>query len=232
MRVSAPQRGFTLLELLIALALIGLMTVLLFGALRFASKAWASTEERTERDASIRLVYQYLADRMEQARPVSAYLESEGENVFFFTGQEGALEFVSPMPAHLGSGGLYIIRLQEQGSGSKKQLLLSRWLFHPEVLEGVKDLPEWTPLSAGGNRSGNRSGKEDPAMRAYYSETTLVDELKDVEISYFGLSDPKDETGDWWDDWEDRDYLPWLVKIQIKDSRGAWPDMIFELPST
>ena len=33
MRSQSPQRGFTLLELLIALALIGLMTVLLFGAL-------------------------------------------------------------------------------------------------------------------------------------------------------------------------------------------------------
>jgi len=71
-RRQSPQEGFTLLELLIALALIGLMVVLLFGALRFAGKAWASTEDRTERDASIRLVYQYLAGRLEQARPVSA----------------------------------------------------------------------------------------------------------------------------------------------------------------
>jgi len=228
MRNRSPQRGFTLLELLIALTLIGLMTVLLFGALRFSSKAWASTEERTERDAGIRLVYQYLADRMEQARPISAYLESAGEQVFFFTGQDDALEFVSPMPAHLGSGGLYIIRVQEQGGGDKKQLLLSRWLFHPEVLEGTRSLPEWTPLSAGGNNS----GKEDPAMRAYYSETALVDEFKELNISYFGPGEPTDESGDWWDDWGDRKYLPWLVKIQIKDGKGAWPDMIFELPST
>ena len=224
----SSQRGFTLLELLIALALIGLMTVLLFGALRFSSKAWASTEERTERDAGIRLTYQYLVGRLEQARPVSAYLESAGEQVFFFTGQEDALEFVSPMPAHLGSGGLYIVRLQEQGSGSKKQLLVSRWLCHPEVLEGAARLPEWTPLSG----SHSSSGEEDPGMRAYYSETPLVDELEGIKISYFGLNDLQDESGDWSDDWEDREYLPWLVKIQIKDSDGAWPDMIFELPAT
>ena len=228
MHKQSPQRGVTLLELLIALAVSGLMTVVLFGALRFSSKAWASTEERVERDAGIRLTYQYLVDRMEQARPVSAYLESEGEEVFIFTGEDDALEFVSPMPAHLGSGGLYIVRLQEQDAGGKKQLLLNRWLFHPEVLEGVDSLPEWSPLSAGGNTR----GKEDPGLRAYYSETPLVDELKELKISYFGLNDPQDETGDWSDDWKYRKYLPWLVKIQIKDSDGAWPDMIFELPST
>lgn len=228
MRSPAPQRGFTLLELLIALTLIGLMTVLLFGALRFSSKAWASTEERTERDASIRLVYQYLAGRMEQTRPVSAYLESEGEEVFFFSGRDDALDFVSLMPAHLGSGGLYVIRLQEQVNGGKKQLWLIRWLFHPEVLEGAESLPEWRPLSA----STNSNGKQDPAMRAYYSETALVDELENVTISYFGLGEPGDESGDWWDDWEDRKYLPWLVKIQIQDSKGVWPEMVFELPSS
>ncbi len=228
MRRSFLQQGFTLLELLIALALIGLMTVLLFGALRFSGKAWASTEQRTERDAGIRLVYQYLADRMEQARPVSAYVESEGEQVFFFIGQEDAMEFVSPMPAHLGSGGLYIIRLQGLGSGSKKKLLLSRWLFHPEVLGGAKSMPQWRPLLAGADAA----GEEDPAMRAYYSETSLVDELKEMKVSYFGVNDPKEKTGDWWDDWKDRKYLPWLVRIQIKDSKGDWPDMIFELPAS
>jgi len=105
------QRGFTLLELLIALALIGLMVVLLFGALRFSSNAWASTEQRTERDAGMRLVYQYLADRMEQARPVTAYVESQGEEVFFFIGMDNAVELVSLMSAQLGGGGLHIIRL-------------------------------------------------------------------------------------------------------------------------
>ena len=228
MLASRPQRGFTLLELLIALALIGLMTVLLFGALRFSSKAWASTEDRTERDAGIRLVYQYLAGRMEQARPVSAYLESEGDEVFFFIGQEDALDFVSLMPAHLGSGGLYVIRLREQAAGAKKQLLLNRWLFHPEVLEGPDSLPEWRPLSA----SSGSSGTEDPEMRAYYSETALVDELEKFKVSYYGPGEPTDESGDWWDNWEDRKYLPWLVKIEIQDSKGAWPEMVFELPSS
>lgn len=227
MRKPLLQRGFTLLELLIALALIGLMVVLLFGALRFSSKAWTSTEERAERDTGIRLVYQYLADRMEQARPITAYVEHQGDEVFFFIGQHSAVEFVSPMPAHLGSGGLYIIRLQERGNGGSKQLLLSRWLFHPEVLEGASRLPEWRPLGNGLNAG----DKEDPAMRAYYSETPLVDDLMEVKISYFGVSDPQDESGDWWDAWEDKNYLPWLVKIQIQDSKGVWPEMIFELPS-
>lgn len=142
-------RGFTLLELVIALALISLILLLLFSAFRFSSKVWESVENRVERDSEMRLIYHYLADRVEQARSVKVHLERAGREVFFFSGHARGVEFVSPMPAHLGSGGLYIIRLQTRESGEDNQLLLSRWLFHPEVLEGARGLPPWEPLQGG-----------------------------------------------------------------------------------
>ncbi len=220
--------GFTLLELIISLALISLMTLLLFGALRFAGKAWDASESRQERDTGISMVWQYLSDRFSEARSLNSHVESEGKNVFFFRGKGKAVEFVSPMPAHLGSGGLYIVRLQRAQAGDKQQLILRRWLYHPEVLAGAEGLPQWRPLSS---NEIYRPGREKPELRAWYSESVLVDEIEELKFSYYGVLNKGDESADWDSSWEDRPYLPLLVRMRIRDSRGDWPEMTFELPS-
>ena len=221
------SRGFTLLELLISLALIGLMVVLLFGALRFASKAWDSGEARLERDTTIGLAWQYLSDRFREARKLSVPVASLSGSHFFFEGEAEAVEFVSPMPAYLGSGGLYIIRLQKAHREGREQLILRRWLYHPEVMSGQSELPQWQPLSEDGPY---RIGKERPELRAWYSESVLVDELKGLRFSYYGRQEPADEEGQWNDDWLERRQLPLLVRMEIEDEKGAWPEMTFELP--
>lgn len=226
---SFCQRGFTLLELLIALALVGLMVSLLFGALRFSGKAWNSTEDHGERDAGMRLVWQYLSDRLQQAEPVSGTIAASRESHFFFTGLEQELEFVAPMPAHLGSGGLYIIRLYKNRVENKIQLVLARWLYHPEVLAGEAELPEWQPLESS---MFDQQNNEQHDSRAYYSESVLVDDLKRLEFDYFGPEDPIVRQGGWFDHWQDKKYLPWLLKVQISDAAGDWPEMIFELPAS
>ena len=220
------QKGFTLLELLIALALIGLIVTLLFGALRFSSKAWDSSEERLERDTAIVMFWQYLSDRFRQARNVSAQID--GKNYGFFQGEKEGLEFVSPMPAHLGSGGLYIIRLRKARLDGKQKLVLQRWFYHPEVLDGKASLPSWQPLSVSGNY---RIGLEKPELRAWYSESILVDDMKDIHFSYYGIQEKDDEQAQWSDSWNgEKRRLPFLVQIQIEDEKGKWPEMIFELP--
>lgn len=224
---NSTKAGFTLLEMIISLALMGIMMLLLFGALRFAGKAWDASETRLNRDTSISMVWQYLSDRFRQARALSSHVESEGDNVFFFNGNAQSVEFVSPMPAHLGSGGLYIIRLQKGRKDGEKQLVLRRWLYHPEVLSGDAGLPDWRPLSGPSVYTG---GKEQPELRAWYSESVLVDEIKNIKFEYYGVANRGDDFADWNDGWEEHHYLPILVRMQIEDKKGNWPEMTFELP--
>ncbi|HDK38104.1 MAG TPA: prepilin-type N-terminal cleavage/methylation domain-containing protein [Thiolapillus brandeum] len=228
MKTGDTQQGFTLVELIISLALIGLMTVLLFGALRFAGRAWDVSESRLERNTSITMVWQYLSDRFRQARALSSHVESEGANLFFFKGEDQVVEFVSPMPAHLGSGGLYIIRLQKGLGADNTQLILRRWLYHPEVLSGDAGVPEWRPLSGGA--AGVHLEQEHPELRAWYSESVLADDIEDLRFSYYGVENRHGDFADWTDKWDDRPYLPLLVRMEIKDKEGSWPQMTFELP--
>ncbi len=229
--------GFTLLELLIALALVGLLTVLLFSGLRMGSNAWDKTEDSTDRSSSMRLVWQFLQNHLQEARIVSVPASEKGfneiKNAVIFSGLENGLEFVALMTPSLGAGGVYVLRVDAVEHQQKQQLRLSRWLYHPEILAGAKGLPDWEPLTAAD--VGNQR-EEDPELTAYYSESILLDDLQQFEVRYFGPE--SDENGatiklsepQWTTEWLQKQQLPWLIGIRIQDRNDQWPEMIFSLP--
>ena len=215
-RVSRRQRGFTLLELLISLVLVALIVTLLFGGIRLGNRSWNAVDSMSERFSEMRLVWRFLHDRVGQARAVFSETE-EGRKLTFY-GNRDAVEFVSPMPAHLGVSGLYMMRLH----ASQGALKLTRWLYHPDLMEGAEGIPKWHPLAESGSDPGE--GPED--MRAYYSQSLLVEQLKGFELEYYGIAEG-DTEADWKDEWEDQLQLPALMRVRIKDDKGEWPEMIF-----
>jgi len=64
---SCPDRGFTLVELLIALSLIGLITLLLFSGLRLGTRAWEGVETTADRTAELRVARNFLERALVQA---------------------------------------------------------------------------------------------------------------------------------------------------------------------
>lgn len=110
---SRPWRdgGFTLLELLVAITLIGLVLVALYGGLRVGMNSWESGEARAEAINRQRLVQEFL--RRQLAQSVTVHIANErGERLVRFAGQASAIEFVAPLLAYLGQAGLYWIRLE------------------------------------------------------------------------------------------------------------------------
>ncbi len=63
------QAGFTLLELLISMTLLGLVFVLLFGGLRFGMRAWEHGTTTTDAVDSTRLVQDLLRSEIERTCP-------------------------------------------------------------------------------------------------------------------------------------------------------------------
>lgn len=103
--------GFTLLEVLVALSLLGLILVALTNGVRFAGQAWQAQERNATRRSDTDAVQTILRG-----------LVTSGTH---FTGTAGELHFVAEMPEALARAGLYDIDLRSDGG----HLMLS-WQPH------------------------------------------------------------------------------------------------------
>jgi prepilin-type N-terminal cleavage/methylation domain-containing protein len=67
--VGGSSRGFTLLEILIAIALIGIVAVAILGALSTSSKVVSSADERTTAESLARRQIEYIKSQSYNAAP-------------------------------------------------------------------------------------------------------------------------------------------------------------------
>jgi general secretion pathway protein J len=75
--------GFTLVELLVAMTLLGFLTVLLFGGLRFGTRAWERSQENYSDENAVRNAENLLADAIAQAYPLPLHSGTQGLRVDF-----------------------------------------------------------------------------------------------------------------------------------------------------
>ncbi|MDH3594369.1 MAG: prepilin-type N-terminal cleavage/methylation domain-containing protein, partial [Rhodospirillales bacterium] len=67
-RPGRPRSGgFTLVELLVALTLLGLIFVALFGGLRFGTRTWETGNQRSEAFAEVEVMQSLLRRQLAQA---------------------------------------------------------------------------------------------------------------------------------------------------------------------
>lgn len=222
-RSSALVTGFTLVELLIALALMSLITLLLFSGLRLGTSAWEGVETVAERTAEPRIARNFLERVLTQTRP--ARVEFDAEEVLIFAGDAQTLEFVAPLSEHVGTPGLYVLRLSLEGEA---QLVLTRWLLHPDVLDGFGGIPEWEPFEGGRGISDSGPLEEDLAAGAY-GRTLLLDGVAELEITYFGIDEGMEEP-DWYPEWLEQPRMPLAIRIHLTTLEQSWPDMLILLP--
>jgi prepilin-type N-terminal cleavage/methylation domain-containing protein len=101
-RRLADERGFTLVELLIAMALVVALVTIAFLGLRVAVRSWVQGEDRAEAHQQVRSVALTLARAMAGAYPYRASRGVAPQPVVLFEGTEQRVEFVTqaaPVPA-------------------------------------------------------------------------------------------------------------------------------------
>jgi prepilin-type N-terminal cleavage/methylation domain-containing protein len=96
--MTRVQRGFTLLEVLIALTIVGAVLVIAFGGLRVALASWRQGEDRAEAHQHVRGVALSLARAIGAAYPYMGARSETPESVILFFGSETRLEFVTQAP--------------------------------------------------------------------------------------------------------------------------------------
>ncbi len=120
-------RGFTLLEVLIALGLISIIMVILFSSLRTASKAWDAVDRAVYRLDEERRAQRFLNDRL--SRAVMLRLKTGRGNPVAFAGDDEHLSFVTSLFEFLEYGGIYAVDLYYKADG--KALMLRFAPFDP-----------------------------------------------------------------------------------------------------
>lgn len=89
------ERGFTLLELIIALAIVGALLAIAFGGLRVALAAWTQGEDRAEAHQHLRSVALILGRALAGTYPYRAPAEAAPNPVILFRGGENRVELVT-----------------------------------------------------------------------------------------------------------------------------------------
>jgi general secretion pathway protein J len=102
-RHNAPgATGFTLLELLIALSIVGALLAIAFGGLRMAISAWTRGDDRAEAQQHTRGITQIIGRTLGAAYPYRGAFGEGPEKRILFRGAENRLEFVTqaaPFPS-------------------------------------------------------------------------------------------------------------------------------------
>jgi general secretion pathway protein J len=98
-REVARCAGFTLLEVIIALSIVGALLAIAFGGLRMAIGAWSSGEDRAELQQHARGVTQVVGRAVGAAYPYKASSSEGTEKKLLFRGEEHRLELVTQAPA-------------------------------------------------------------------------------------------------------------------------------------
>ncbi len=104
------ERGFTLLELLIAMTILGLIAVIVGVSVRLGIRAWERGEADADNSRKIRYFVERISQQIKSAYPYQ--IEGDGERVVAFQGRSDSIFFVTSVKAS--EGGLkwisYFIR--------------------------------------------------------------------------------------------------------------------------
>lgn len=198
------RNGFTLIEVMIAITLLGVIVVLLFGSLRIAGKSWSTGEDKIARVNQKAVVYQFFKRHLTSIRPLPMPKRDDplGRETTeqAFQGQAQRLQFVAALPAASTRKGLQMFTIQPD--------------------------PRSTAIIQVALRPYRETGDEFDVAEP---PVVLLENVAAFKFAYFGNTEEGGEKV-WRDEWLEADRLPSLVKISIalKD-RSYWPDMVFAL---
>ncbi len=204
MQRKSGVRGFTLIEVMLAILLLAVLLAAAYGGIRSAVKAMNVGEAFIDRTNRLRVAQEFIRHQISRTLPLPFGQEDGTGANFLFQGESDLIRFVAPMPGYLSRGGSYVQTIELTNSRNGKQLL-----FGHSMLNGF-DLKKM------------RKDDAEPVI--------LMDQIESGRFQYRKL-DEEGKLEDWSDDWDDPSLTPVMVRIQIKmrpEALVGWPDM--EIP--
>jgi general secretion pathway protein J len=179
------EAGFTLLELLISMTLLGLLMVVVFGGLRFGARAWERNEAHATATDDVRLVQTLLRREIARAYPLFLMDQANLANRHVdFDGSEDSMSFLAPALAALADAGRARITLSRAVHDGKTALVLSA------VAELAADSRPYSEVMVDGLKSldfsyfGADVSKDAPTWRTSWSNEKTMPQLVRVHAVF------------------------------------------------
>lgn len=205
MRRPLPSQGFTLVELLVGLGLMGMASALLLLGLESAGLIAQRERAAASGLEDVVAVQRLLRSTIERLRPLSR--RDSARPIVELRGDSEVLTFVGPSLDRSAPDALQRFRLTRSADG---RLVL---------------------YAASTRRAG--VDKEGPTLVGW-APASLLRGVASISIDYFGPR-ATGAVGRWYDSWWDRPQPPELIRIRLAFDRGdkrTWPDLIIRPRAT
>lgn len=198
--IEQTDRGFTLLEFIIAFALLALMATAMYSSFRVALNSYRTSQERLEKRARSRVLQDLVRRQVGSLfplRPTAAFLETEMDvtammpeelgmdapagllsQIPLFYGTHESMTFVTVAPLQmLANPGLTVVRygLAEDEWGRRYLGAMEARFVGLETFQMMVDIPTGKPYA-------------------------LVEGISELRFEYYGF-DPENMTYEWYEEW-------------------------------
>ena len=195
---GAAMAGFTLLETLVGLTLLGVMLILIYASLNVGLRAWDTGEKRVAEASRQRVVQSFLRRELSQLFPVR--WRGIAESKIAFEGGKDEVKYVTMLTLGAAAregglqwGHLYVADDETPGGVRRRTLFIKRSGFNLQA-------KDWDGVDAA-------------------KPIALIDGVKSFEISYYGA---ENETADaqWTSEWTNPLRMPQLIKLTLQVDNG------------
>ncbi len=194
MRDRCRGKGFTLIELSIALTFLSLIMVIILGTMRLGAKSWKKGEAGIEKYQRLRIVFELVNQRIKSIYPYE--IKEEEKEGIAFKGERELLKFVSCLstsPQSKGGGLTYntfFLREQPESEGKSfvflEEKVLSKDFFSTD------------------------NSREEKAAE-------LIPNIKELTFEYYEIEEEGEEEGQWLETWdlEEHKTLPRAIRVSL-----------------
>jgi general secretion pathway protein J len=192
--------GFTLVEVMVTLTVLGFILLMIFGAFRLGLSAWERGESTKEEFQKVRIISQLISQQIKSIVPYKIKTQKAEGDYLAFEGKGQSLRFVSALPikAKQPEGFVYVVYEFKEARGEEggrlilyEQRALNRDFFEDEL-------------------------KEDSGI-------SLLEEVSNVRFEYYQEGDPdKNKKEGWVEEWNAKEAkeFPKALKMTILQENG------------
>ena len=192
------SQGFTLLELLIGMTLVGFILSLLFAGLNLGTRSWEAGEQRMVTSSRQAVVVDFIRRAIEQTYPLRWRVGEEDR--LAFAGEAESPRFVGTVAMHDGASGNHLIAL-DLIDGETGRDLVMRWQLPDPGAPGFEPIEQAEPK-------------------------VLIKAVKEMAFAFFGVQSETEDPA-WHDQWLDQKTPPELIRLQLTMENGeTWPDIV------